>query len=136
MAVIAPHPILLPMLAHVLLATLLYGLLTVVRAPVVWGSMQSENDRHLWARLEKKVSANLSNQFEWPVLFYAVGILGIVLDVANQRGFLVLAWVFIGGRALHSLVQICTNNIRLRGIVFTINFVAVLGMWVYLLIPG
>ncbi|MEL7298547.1 MAG: MAPEG family protein [Pseudomonadota bacterium] len=133
-AVIETHPILLPMLIHVLLATLLYALLTVVRAPAVWGSTQTKNDNKPWSQLEKKVSANLSNQFEWPVLFYAVSILGIVLGIANEHGFLVLAWVFIGGRALHSLVQICTNNIRLRGIVFTINFLAVLGMWVYLLV--
>jgi hypothetical protein len=26
-------------------------------------------------------------------------------------------------------VQILTNNIRLRGLVFTINFIAVLGLW-------
>lgn len=40
-----------------------------------------------------------------------------------------LAWVFVGGRLLHSYVQITTINIRLRGVVFTVNFVAVLGLW-------
>jgi hypothetical protein len=45
-----------------------------------------------------------------------------------------LAWVFVIGRVLHSLVQIFTDNIRLRGLVFTINFVAVLAMWLLLFI--
>ncbi|GAB4193554.1 MAG: hypothetical protein Tsb002_24130 [Wenzhouxiangellaceae bacterium] len=45
---------------------------------------------------------------------------------------LLLAWIFVVGRFLHSGVQILTTNIRLRGMVFTINFLAVLAMWVML----
>jgi hypothetical protein len=41
-----------------------------------------------------------------------------------------LAWIFIAGRILHSAVQILTPNVRLRGIVFTVNFLAVLGLWI------
>nr|MDL2430005.1 MAPEG family protein [Pseudomonas sp. BJa5] len=41
-----------------------------------------------------------------------------------------LAWLFIAGRVAHSGVQILTRNIRLRGLVFTVNFLAVLGLWV------
>jgi hypothetical protein len=43
---------------------------------------------------------------------------------------LVLAWVFVAGRVLHSGVQVFTANVRLRGAVFTINFLAVLALWV------
>jgi hypothetical protein len=35
---------------------------------------------------------------------------------------------------LHSIVQIFTDNIRLRGMVFTINFAAVLAMWALIFI--
>ena len=42
---------------------------------------------------------------------------------------MVLAWIFVGGRLLHSAAQILTTNIRLRGLVFMVNFVAVLGLW-------
>ena len=35
----------------------------------------------------------------------------------------------VGGRLLHSAVQIPMTNIRLRGLVFMINFLAVLGLW-------
>lgn len=45
-----------------------------------------------------------------------------------------LAWVFVAGRLIHAYVQVFTTNVRLRGIVFTINFVAVLGMWLWLLL--
>ena len=42
--------------------------------------------------------------------------------------------IFVIGRVLHSVVQIFTDNIRLRGMVFTINFAAVLAMWALILI--
>ncbi len=34
---------------------------------------------------------------------------------------------------LHSAVQVLTANVRLRGLVFTLNFLAVLGLWGLLL---
>jgi hypothetical protein len=42
-----------------------------------------------------------------------------------------LAWSFVVGRVLHSAVQILTRNVRLRGIVFMVNFLAVFGLWVF-----
>jgi hypothetical protein len=55
----------------------------------------------------------------------------MILLIQHETGRLAvtLAWVFVGGRLLHSYVQITTTNIRLRGLVFTVNFVAVLGLW-------
>jgi hypothetical protein len=47
-----------------------------------------------------------------------------------------LAWVFVAGRFAHSGVQVFTTNVRLRGAVFTINFLAVLGMWFLLLLAA
>ena len=123
--------LLYPMLAHVLWVAFLYVLLTLVRAPAVWGFIQSKKES--WAVLEPRISANLSNQFEWPLFFYIVCVLlvsqGSVVDSVQVW----LAWVFVAGRLFHSFVQILTNNIRLRGLVFTINFLAVLTMWLIIL---
>jgi len=121
------HSLLIPMAAHVALAAFLYALLTVARAPAIWGIGRRADGSNPWAKLEPRISANLSNQFEWPVFFYAACL--ILLQSATSQLALVLAWVFIVGRVLHSLVQILTSNVRLRGIVFTINFLAVLGLW-------
>jgi hypothetical protein len=35
---------------------------------------------------------------------------------------------------LHSAIQIGTRNVRLRGLVFTVNFLAVLGLWVLVVV--
>ena len=123
------------MAAHAAWAALLYVLLTVFRAPSIWGLGRLPDGSNPWARLEPRVSANLSNQFEWPLLFYSACLLLIQLEKVG-RLVLVLAWVFVGGRVLHSCVQILTSNVRLRGSVFTINFMAVLGLWAILLRAG
>ena len=126
------HPLILPMAAHVAFTALLYALLTVARAPKVWGLGQRQDGSNPWAAVEPRISANLSNQFEWPLFFYAACLLLIQTQVESSLAVL-LAWVFIGGRVLHSYIQICTTNVRVRGLVFTVNFLATLGLWAVVL---
>ena len=126
------HPLILPMAAHVAFTALLYVLLTVARAPKVWGIGQRQDGSSPWAAVEPRISANLSNQFEWPLFFYAACLLLIQTQVESPLAAL-LAWVFIGGRVVHSYIQICTTNVRVRGLAFTINFLATLGLWAVVL---
>jgi hypothetical protein len=122
------HPLIFPMAAHAAHAALLYVLLTIARAPSVWGVGRRPDGSNPWAGIEPRISANLSNQFEWPLHFYAACLL-LVLQDEERRLALLLAWIFVAGRLVHSFVQICTTDIRLRGLVFTVNFIAVLGLW-------
>jgi hypothetical protein len=121
------HVLIFPMAAHVALAAFLYALLTVARAPAVWGFGRRADGSNPWADMEPRISANLSNQFEWPLFFHVACLLLLQLQPGTVA--LVLAWIFIAGRVLHSAVQILTRNVRLRGVVFTVNFLAVLGLW-------
>jgi hypothetical protein len=111
---------------------MLYVLLTIFRAPTVWGVGAKPDGTNPFAKFEPRVSANLTNQFEWPVLFYAVCILLTACPELYKPIYLLLAWFFIIGRVLHTGVQIFIANIRLRGLIFTINFLAVLSMWLVL----
>lgn len=122
-----PHPLIPPMLAHVALAAALYVALTVARAPVVWGIGRAADGSNPWAKFEPRLGANLSNQFEWPLLFYAACL--VLMPGGVDAAAVMLAWVFVAGRVLHSVVQVFTGNVRLRGLVFTVNFLAVLGLW-------
>ena len=123
-----------PMFMHIFLCALLFVFLTLTRAPSVWGVGKNKDGSNPFADIQPKVSANLSNQFEWPLFFRVVCALLIALSEPISNSQVFLAWVFFIGRVLHSLVQIFTDNIRLRGLVFTINFVAVLAMWLLLFI--
>jgi hypothetical protein len=125
------HHLILAMAAHVAHAAFLYALLTLARAPAVWGIGRRPDGSSPWAGLEPRISANLSNQFEWP-LFFNVACL-LLLQAEAGPVAVALAWVFVAGRVLHSVVQIGTQNVRLRGLVFMVNFAAVLGLWAVVL---
>lgn len=120
-------PLILPMAAHVALAASLYVLLTVARAPSAWGIGRRPDGSNPWAELEPRIGANLSNQFEWPLLFYVACL--VLMQSSVDAPAVALAWTFVAGRVFHSAVQVLTTNIRLRGAVFAINFLAVLGLW-------
>ena len=123
--------LLLPMAVHVAWTAALYVLLTIARAPAVWGIGRAGDGRNPWAAIEPRISANLSNQFEWP-LFFHVACLLLMQLTSPSHAAVALAWIFIAGRVLHTLVQVFTRNVRLRGLVFTINFASVLGLWLVL----
>ncbi len=97
------------------------------QAPSTWGIGRRPDGSNPWAQLEPRISTNLSNQFEWPLLFYVACL--VLMQSPVDATAVLLAWVFVGGRVVHSAVQVLTSNVRLRGAVFTVNFLAVLGLW-------
>ncbi len=118
--------ILFPMLAQIGWTFLLYVWLTIARAQAV---KRGEVEYGAFARGEEphavtRITRNLSNQFELPVIFYTVVVL---LAATNNVTTLdiIAAWAFVAGRIVHTLVQTLTDNVPLRGQVFLINFAAI-----------
>lgn len=122
--------LLLPMTAHVALAATLYVLLAIARAPAIWGIGRRADGSNPLAKLEPRLSANLSNQFEWPLFFHIACIMLMLLGTRPAPSH----WP---GSSLPAACctarQVLTANVRLRGLVFTLNFLAVLGLWGLLL---
>jgi hypothetical protein len=71
---------------------------------------------------------NFTNQFEIPVLFYAVCLLALQLNSASVV-VAILACVFVITRILHSIIHLGSNNVRARFNVFLIGCVSVFAMW-------
>ncbi len=122
--------ILWPMLAHIGWVSMLYVWLTVARQRAV-RSGQIESSCFVLGRDEPlevaRITRNLANQFELPLIFYALVVLLVALGQATLFD-VIAAWVFVAGRVAHTLVQTLTDNVPLRGQVFTINFLAVVAL--------
>jgi len=112
--------ILWPVAVHLALIAFLYAWLSLIRK-------HQREGRDVKA-LEARISANLSNQFEAPVLFYALVAMLWAGDMVNSVYF-ILAWVFVAGRLWHFYVATLSSDIIRRGLVFTINFLAIFVMW-------
>jgi hypothetical protein len=122
--------ILWPMLAHIGLVIMLYAWLTVARKRAV-DRGEVDYSSYEFNREEPpavaRIRLNLANQFELPVIFYALAVLLVALGKVTLFDVLA-AWVFVAGRVIHTLVQTLTDNVPLRGQVFMINFLAVVAL--------
>jgi hypothetical protein len=76
---------------------------------------------------------NYMNLLELPLLFY---VLCLAQYVTAQVGMvtLVLAWVYVALRALHSLIHLTWNNVMHRLVVFAASNVVLGTMWVLFLV--
>jgi hypothetical protein len=118
------------MLAHIAWVFMLYVWLTVARTGAV-RRREIDYSCFVLGRDEPlrvaRIARNLANQFELPAVFYALVVLLVALGRVTTFD-VVAAWVFVAGRVAHTLVQTLTDNVSLRGQVFTINFLAVMAL--------
>lgn len=80
-----------------------------------------------WPDYVLLISNNIQNQFQTPVLFYALCFGFIVMDAVDTLA-LVGAWVYVGTRLVHAYVHITTNYVPVRMRVFTLGVVALIFM--------
>jgi len=81
-----------------------------------------------WSARTMQVTNAFRSQFELPVLFYLVAVLSLFTARAGST-LVVLAWIFVGTRFLHTLIHVTTNNLRRRGILFAAGGLVLIAMW-------
>ncbi len=119
-----PSPILAPLVVLVLWSFVMQAWLYATRIPaiinggIVYDPRRPAQEFH--ARLPAAVrwkADNYNNLMEQPTLFYAVT-LALALLGAGDGLNLVLAWLYVALRILHSLVQAVVNIVVLRFALF------------------
>lgn len=78
-------------------------------------------------------AANFSNQFETPVLFFALIMLAIEVR-ATGYAMAALAWLYVATRVVHTLIHIGPNKLPVRGAVYGVGCIALFGMWLGVLL--
>ena len=74
-------------------------------------------------------AANFSNQFETPVIYFALVMLAMETG-ATGYAMAMLAWLYVATRVIHTLIHIGPNKLPVRGAVYGIGVVALFCMWV------
>lgn len=129
----APTAIFWPMIALVALTGVVWVRLYVVRLGEISEKKlapQSIRNSVLGANAFERVEAsdNFKNLFEVPVLFYAV-----CLAIASTGHVtllqLVLAWLFVASRALHSAIHLTYNVVMHRFYAYFFGVACVFTMW-------
>lgn len=87
-------------------------------------------DSSRWPDDIRKLSNNYDNQFQLPVLLYAI--LPLLIMLVKVDWFQVfLAWAFVATRIVHTLIHTGNNQVIRRFQVFLLGFVIIVTMWAW-----
>jgi hypothetical protein len=129
--------VLLPLFAQVALTFGLLGLTGYSRVSSVRRGETKVKDIALgqpnWPERITKIGNSYNNQFQLPVLFYAVVVLAYVLRKADLL-FVILSWLFVATRLGHAYVHVTSNRVGRRFNAFAAGFAVLVVMWTMLAI--
>ena len=121
------HIIFLPMLAHMFLTFLLFGLLNSVKNRSKKAGTVDLQRRALfadaWPADVIKVNNCIKNQFELPMLFYGLSLILWATNFVNVIT-LSLAIIFVFTRYIHAYIHTGSNVVKRRALVYKIGAVA------------
>jgi hypothetical protein len=129
--------ILFPVFVQVLLVVVVGMLMAVARARAIKTMDRQRGNPDLamgrvdWPDDAAKRAANYRNQFEVPVLFYAVVAFALLTKGADSL-MVLLAWLFVLTRLVHAAIHIGPNKVRWRSPAFALGFLIVTIMWIKL----
>jgi hypothetical protein len=97
-----------------------------VKAGEVNRKQTALNNRE-WPDYVVKVSNNIANQFEAPILFYVLSLVLYSIDAVGIVA-IILAWLFTLSRFAHAYVHIGTNYVPMRLRLFLIGCFVLIAM--------
>ena len=126
--------VLLPVFAQAALMFALLVLMGFARARTLGSGETRIRDIALgqpnWPARVTQVSNCFRNQFEVPVLFFALVALALPLRKADLI-FVLLSWLFVLLRLAHAFVFVTTNNVPRRGLIWLAGALVLAAMWLY-----
>jgi hypothetical protein len=126
-----------PVLAQIFWTFVVFILLGVRRSHALRSRMNRPQDLALsddaWPEDARKTSNNVRNQFETPVIFYALCGVATYLNV-TPLGMTILAWIYVATRVVHTYVHTTFNVVPVRGLIFAIGMTALVVMWVVIVL--
>jgi hypothetical protein len=125
--------VLLPVFVQVgLTFTLLIGMVLARRRSLVSGEVKSRDVAlgENWPEGATQIANCYRNQFELPVLFYAL--IALALPLRHADLFIVLmSWVFVVTRFAHAGVFVSSNRLGPRSTIWLVGALVLLAMWIY-----
>ncbi len=132
----SPELIIWPMIAVALATVAIYFPMIKARKAVVANkSVKASVYRHNIGEPEESLrfSNPIRNQYETPVLFYAVCLAAFVTDNASPV-MIVLAFAFAIAKISHLYIHVTTNRLRHRMPAFGLSLLVLATMWIVLAI--
>ncbi len=125
--------ILLPVLIQISLTLVVFLVLGARKSKAIKAGgvdrTKTALDNSAWPEEVVKVSNNIANQFQTPVIFYVLCIMFYTTNTVTTA-VLALAWVYSVSRIAHAFVHITSNFVPARLSIFFIGVVCLIVMTV------
>jgi hypothetical protein len=129
--------IFLPVLAHILLIFMVYIYLGRVKTRAVKEGLVDRKEAALnpkvWPEYVVKVSNNLDNQFESPILFYMLSVIYYLTNNVNSILLLIMG-IYALSRYMHAYVHMTSNYVPYRYKFFVTGLLLLLGLTLWLVL--
>jgi hypothetical protein len=129
--------IFLPVLAHILLIFMVYIYLGRVKTRAVKEGLVDRKEAALnpkaWPEYVVKVSNNLDNQFESPILFYMLSVIYYLTNNVNSILILIMG-IYALSRYMHAYVHMTSNYVPYRYKFFVTGLLLLLGLTLWLVL--
>jgi hypothetical protein len=83
----------------------------------------------VWPKRILQVQNSYQNQFELPVLFYALVALALITRKADML-FVLMSWMFVVSRLVHAAIHVTSNKVSLRFMAFLVGVLILAAMWI------
>ncbi|MBN8985304.1 MAG: MAPEG family protein [Rhizobiales bacterium] len=83
-----------------------------------------------WPDRATQIGNCFNNQFQLPLLFYALVAIALPLHRADLV-FVLLSWVFVVTRFAHAGIFVTSNDVRRRSLVWFAGVLVLMAMWLY-----
>lgn len=118
-----------PVLLQIVLTNAVYLMLQIAKTRATRKGEVDESRRALfedaWPDYVRQINNNIRNQFEVPVLFYALVMMVYALDAAGIAAQ-TAAWLFALSRVVHVYIHTGSNYVPRRRAVFTFGVIMLL----------
>lgn len=82
-----------------------------------------------WPERPTQISNAYDNQFQLPVLFYALVPMALITRKADLL-FVVLSWMFVVTRLVHAAIHTTSNHMQRRFLAFVAGAIILVIMWI------
>lgn len=124
----------IPLLAHIFLVFFLFIKLGIEKSTAVKAGQVDRKkaalDNQAWPENVLKVSNNIANQFQIPMLFYALTF-SLILTHSVNLIVLIAMSLFVVSRYIHSYIHITSNYVPHRFKAFTFGTLLMLGVAIW-----
>ena len=132
-----PHALIYPVMAQILLSFVMIVAAGRARIGAVRAGRVRTSEIALrgdaWPDDVRKLANNMQNQFETPILFFALSAAATYIGATGLLTTL-LAWAYVAARIGHAAIHTTSNNVLRRLQVFVAGLCVLAAMWLIVLI--